>query len=570
MTIRHRQRALFLGRGVRGRPAQPGLANRSSRNAPRLATRASSSARSASCPRTRRPRRGAGAAWARPDRRRGLPRRSTTRPSGTTCWTRRVRTCQALGAHGAQASGADRLHLAAPRADRRPSRRGRADGRGRMGRPSATASRTVARMGTEDYGLTVGIHAHAAGFIDFEPELERLLDEVDERHPQDLLRHRPPFLCRLRSRWRSCSRHIGPDLLHALQGHRPGREGRASIAKRTGFYDACGQGIFCNLGKGDVDFPAVRQVLVDAGFEGWCTVEQDCDPTLDREPRRRRPREPRISRIHRLQLRTRHMTKLNWGMIGGGEGSQIGPAHRLGAAAGRRSSTFVARRARPPPGGGARLWPAARAWRRTAPTATGARCWRARRAAPTGSTSSPSPRRTPPISRSRKAFLEAGFHVLCEKPMTMTVEEGEEIVRHRPRERTDLRGQLRLYRLSAGPPHARHGGARRSGAHPPGRGRVRARPPRRRRRRRQPARALALRSGAGRRLGAVRRLRHPRPAHGLLRHRPGGGAAVGRHSSPASPSRDARGRRDGQLPHDGRRRRAGSGPRRSRSGGSTA
>ena len=28
-----------------------------------------------------------------------------------------------------------------------------------------------------------------------------------------------------------------------------------------------------------------------------------------------------------------------------------------------------------------------------------------------------------------KAFLEGGFHVLCEKPMTMTVEEGEEIVK---------------------------------------------------------------------------------------------------------------------------------------------
>ena len=28
-----------------------------------------------------------------------------------------------------------------------------------------------------------------------------------------------------------------------------------------------------------------------------------------------------------------------------------------------------------------------------------------------------------------KAFLEAGFHILCEKPMTMTVDEGEDVVR---------------------------------------------------------------------------------------------------------------------------------------------
>ena len=51
-----------------------------------------------------------------------------------------------------------------------------------------------------------------------------------------------------------------------------------AVARRTGFYEACGQGIFCNLGTGDVDFPSVRQVLLDAGFSGWCTVEQDCDP----------------------------------------------------------------------------------------------------------------------------------------------------------------------------------------------------------------------------------------------------------------------------------------------------
>ncbi len=33
-----------------------------------------------------------------------------------------------------------------------------------------------------------------------------------------------------------------------------------------------------------VDFPTVRQVLLEAGFDGWCTVEQDCDPALDVAP----------------------------------------------------------------------------------------------------------------------------------------------------------------------------------------------------------------------------------------------------------------------------------------------
>ena len=36
------------------------------------------------------------------------------------------------------------------------------------------------RFVPEDGGLTVGVHAQAMGFMDFEPELERLLGEVDE------------------------------------------------------------------------------------------------------------------------------------------------------------------------------------------------------------------------------------------------------------------------------------------------------------------------------------------------------------------------------------------------------
>jgi predicted dehydrogenase len=55
--------------------------------------------------------------------------------------------------------------------------------------------------------------------------------------------------------------------------------------------------------------------------------------------------------------------------------------------------------------------------------------------------------------------------VLCEKPMTMTVEEGEEIVRISAN-RKDLRGQLWLHRLFAGAPHEGDGRARRSWQNP--------------------------------------------------------------------------------------------------------
>ncbi|KQW26297.1 oxidoreductase [Rhizobium sp. Root274] len=121
------------------------------------------------------------------------------------------------------------------------------------------------------------------------------------------------------------------------------------------------------------------------------------------------------------------MAKLNWGMIGGGKGSQIGPAHRLGAGLDGQFE-FVA----------------------------GALDHRADEGRAFAESLGIAPERaygdwkemlagekdrvdrvdlvtvaTPNATHFEitKAFLEHGFHVLCEKPMTMTVEEGEEIVK---------------------------------------------------------------------------------------------------------------------------------------------
>lgn len=43
---------------------------------------------------------------------------------------------------------------------------------------------------------------------------------------------------------------------------------------------AVGKGVFCELGKGDVDFPAIVALLNEMHFDGWVVVEQDVLPSL--------------------------------------------------------------------------------------------------------------------------------------------------------------------------------------------------------------------------------------------------------------------------------------------------
>ena len=121
------------------------------------------------------------------------------------------------------------------------------------------------------------------------------------------------------------------------------------------------------------------------------------------------------------------MQKLKWGLIGGGEGSQIGPAHRLGAGLdGYFEFTAGALDHRPDAGRdfGRRLGLAAdRAYGSWQDMLAGEASREDRIDLVTVAT----PNAT--HFEITKAFLEAGFHVLCEKPMTMTVEEGEAIVK---------------------------------------------------------------------------------------------------------------------------------------------
>ncbi|MCY6381273.1 sugar phosphate isomerase/epimerase family protein [Hoeflea prorocentri] len=192
-----------------------------------------------------------------------------------------VRTCKALKAHGAK-----HLVLIDSISPRRAPTAGRPAEAEQMDADEWSAYRDriaqIARMGSEEYGLISAIHPHAGGFLDFEDETERLLAEID------------PSIMKICLDTGHCH-YAGFDPVAFMDRHMdrisymhfkdidPEVKARA-IANRTDFYEACAQGIFCNLGDGETDFPAVRQKLIDSGFEGWCTVEQDCDPSGDTSP----------------------------------------------------------------------------------------------------------------------------------------------------------------------------------------------------------------------------------------------------------------------------------------------
>jgi inosose dehydratase len=119
----------------------------------------------------------------------------------------------------------------------------------------------------EDHGLRPAFHPHAGSFVEFEDEIERLLDDstvglcLDTGH--------------------AAYAGIEPD--RAVVAYRPRlahvhlKDVRGDVRDRgLGFWEAITAGVFCPLGEGVVDLPAVLEAL--GAYDGYATIEQDRVP----------------------------------------------------------------------------------------------------------------------------------------------------------------------------------------------------------------------------------------------------------------------------------------------------
>jgi inosose dehydratase len=145
----------------------------------------------------------------------------------------------------------------------------------------ALGAEEIARIVREETGLRTAFHHHCAGYVETPDEVARLMDltdpallglVLDTGHyaygaggGEAVLQALDQFGDRI---WHMHFKDCDPEAVH-----RANTEG-------LDYFDAVRQGVFCELGKGGVDFPAVLKWLNDRNYAGWVVVEQDVLPGM--------------------------------------------------------------------------------------------------------------------------------------------------------------------------------------------------------------------------------------------------------------------------------------------------
>ena len=136
----------------------------------------------------------------------------------------------------------------------------------------------IARAVRNETGLRTVFHPHCAGYVETGSEIDTLMERTDP----NLI-----GLCFDTGHYR----FGGGDPLKAFTRHADRiwhvhfKDCHPDIAARSrseewDYFTSVGNGVFCELGNGDIDFPAFLTELRNRHYEGWIVVEQDVLPGM--------------------------------------------------------------------------------------------------------------------------------------------------------------------------------------------------------------------------------------------------------------------------------------------------
>ncbi len=142
----------------------------------------------------------------------------------------------------------------------------------------AEGAMKVAEAVKREAGLRTAFHHHCAGYVETPAEIEKLMSLTDPEslglvfdcghyrfgggNPEEGLRKYGGRV------WHFHFKDYHPEV-----GRRAAKDG-------WDYFQSVRNGVFCELGKGEVNFPALMKQLQELGYEGWGVVEQDVLPGM--------------------------------------------------------------------------------------------------------------------------------------------------------------------------------------------------------------------------------------------------------------------------------------------------
>ena len=144
----------------------------------------------------------------------------------------------------------------------------------------AAGANLVARTVLRETGLRTVFHHHCAGYVETPDEIAKFLDATD-----------PEAIGLVFDTGHYCYGSGGGDVIEGLKRFRqrvwylhfkdcqPEVAARAR-AEQWDYFQALRHGVFCELGKGCVDFQSVLRWMRDTGYGGYALVEQDVLPGM--------------------------------------------------------------------------------------------------------------------------------------------------------------------------------------------------------------------------------------------------------------------------------------------------
>ena len=143
---------------------------------------------------------------------------------------------------------------------------------------AAEGAEKVALAVKSETGLRTVFHHHCAGYVETSEEIDTLLRLTDPDllglcldtghycfgggDPLECLRQQFPRI------WHIHFKDCQPDI--AARSRQEGWD----------YFTSVRNGIFCELGKGEIDFSAIKSELDQFGYTGWIVVEQDVLPGM--------------------------------------------------------------------------------------------------------------------------------------------------------------------------------------------------------------------------------------------------------------------------------------------------